>query len=228
MKLPTLALLVTLVAAAGQPSLGAPGTTLAGRVVLVDHGKQVAMTADVPAFVYLEQISPRREPPAVLPAREIRQVNRQFTPHVLVVPAGTAVAFPNYDREEHNVFSPSEIDVFDLLRYTTDKKGKQHVFEGAGEIEIYCDIHKDMWARVKVVKSDYITEVKHGSFSFTGVPPGKYKVHAWYRGSPETVEAVTLVEGATKTTRELHLQVDPLPSHLRKDGTAYPVDYEHR
>jgi plastocyanin len=178
-------------------------------------------------WVYLEQQHRPRHIKRATPApREIRQQKREFVPHVLVVPVETTVAFPNYDREEHNVFSPTDPPgIFDLGRYNTDHKGRFHEFEDAGEIAIYCDIHPQMWARVKVVDTDpaWIAKVgPDGSYTIAGVPPGTYTVKAWTYASDESSETVVVADGATAVVPELHVQIGKFPPHLRKDGTPYP------
>ncbi|HET9990546.1 MAG TPA: hypothetical protein VFQ65_18585 [Kofleriaceae bacterium] len=203
------------------------GGTIVGKVVAVDSGKAVKRDE---VWVYLEQVKPRRHrsttPP---PSREIRQKNESFAPHVLVVPVGTTVAFPNDDLEEHNVFSPTDPPgQFDLGRYNTDRKGRLHEFDDPGEIEIYCDIHMKMWARVKVVDTElrWIAKVAaDGAFSFDHVPPGSYKVHSWSYDSDEVVTSVEVAAGATASLSEQHLQLGKPRSHARKDGRAYgPYD----
>ncbi len=201
---------------------GSTGGTIRGRVAVVKDGKVIARE-DV--WVYLEDLGRRRRRSADAPApamREIRQIKTQFSPHVLVVPVGTTVAFPNFDLEEHNVFSPTDPPgQFDLGRYNTDHKGKTHRFDDPAEMEIYCDIHKQMWARVKVVDSGYIVAVKQGQFTIEGVPPGTYKVHAWTRDSAEVLERVIVTEGQTSTVEELHLQLGKERTHTRLDGNSY-------
>lgn len=203
------------------------GATIAGHVKVLENG-QPAKRDEV--WVYLEQVHPRRKRPKDSPPnREIRQEKEQFTPHVLVVPVGTTVTFPNFDRQEHNVFSPTDLEQFDLGRYNTDHSGKSHEFGSPHEVEIYCDIHKDMWARVKVVDADprFIVKVDaSGSYSFTGVPAASYKLHVWTYASDEVVEKLDVTDGATVTAPESHLQLGKMPPHWRKDGSSYPI-YNH-
>src|SRR5215469_7451570 len=45
------------------------------------------------------------------------QKNRMFTPHLLVIPAGSMVSFPNQDPFFHNVFSLFNGKRFDLGLY---------------------------------------------------------------------------------------------------------------
>jgi plastocyanin len=212
----TLALLLCVASGSGDATRGG---TIVGAVVVVENGKPVPRD-DV--WVYLEDLRlPRVHAAAGSGRYEIRQENCQFTPHVLVVAVGTTVAFPNYDHQEHNVFSPTDPE-FDLDRYNTDHKGKSHEFDDAAEMEIYCDIHKQMWARVKVVDSSFIQPVKAGRFEIRDVPAGAYKLHAWTYDSDESVDKVIVTDGGTVTVHDQHLQLHARAAHLRKDQTSYP------
>lgn len=214
-----LLLLLALLGADAPPS----GGVVTGHVVVVKDGKP---TQRQDVYVYLESTQrPRRR--GKLPGegvrRQIRQEKVAFVPSVLVVPVGAEVAFPNYDRFEHNVFSPTA-PPFDLGRYAGDHAGKSHVFQDTDEFDIYCDIHREMRATVKVVDSAQIQAVRGGAFTFTNVPPGTYKVVAWVSESPEVrSEAIVVTAGGTaKLAAELHLQLATRSGcHDRKDGTAY-------
>ena len=50
-------------------------------------------------------------------AAEITTADKAFSPHVLVVPVGSTVSFPNHDPFNHNVFSLSDEQPFDLGLY---------------------------------------------------------------------------------------------------------------
>jgi len=218
----------------GPAATPSTGGTVRGRIRIVDQGKVVASRPDL--YVYLE---PTRHRGRTLPGSgrtaEIRQQMKggspEFVPHVLVVPTGTVVSFPNYDIQEHNVFSPSDPPgQFDLGRYTTDHKGKTREFDEPAEVDIYCDIHKQMSAKIKVVDTAYIVAVgATGEFVFDHIAPGTYKVIGWLpdnKDEARSPERVTVTEGGTvQLGSELHLQLDvvtPKP-HTRKDGTQYPI-----
>ena len=221
--------LVLLGADAAPPKTG----TITGSVIAVKDGNPVARD-DV--YVYLEQVPrPKRDAlPGAGTTREIVQKTEKkdvgpfFFPRILVVPIGTTVSFPNLDKQEqHNVFSPTD-PIFDLGKYGFSKKGKTRTFEIADEFDIFCDVHPTMWAKIKVVDSPYIARVVGGKFSFTNIPPGKYKVVAWVRNSTEVrSNVITLTAGGSVTLdRELHLQVKSRSGcHDRKDGTPYNAKY---
>lgn len=205
-----------------KPSVG----TITGSVVAVSGGK-IMPRNDV--YVYLVDATKRRRRsplPGAGQKFEIRQVDKRFEPRVLVVPVGAEVAFPNYAREEHNVFSPTD-PTFDLGRYTTDKRGRSYRFEDTDEFDIYCDIHSEMAAKVKVIDSAHFAKVVGGKFTIANVPPGRYKVVAWVRNSAEVSEEVVVTAGATtQLSSELHLQlVRRSTCHDRMDGSKYPARY---
>lgn len=219
-----LALLIATLALATDASSEPRGGTVTGQVRIFDEGKP-GKRDDV--WVYLEAVPRRRGGSETPPAREIRQVKERFVPNVLVVPVGTTVTFPNYDHQEHNVFSPTDPPgQFDLGRYDEDHKGKPWKFDDPAEMEIYCDIHKNMWARIKVVDTDarWIAKVgADGKYSIGDVPPGKYKVHVWTYASSEVVKAVTVAGAETVAVDEAHVSLGKIPSHLRKDGSQYTI-----
>lgn len=188
------------------------------------NGTLVKNAADV--WVYLEDVKRLRARPGTGWTATIEQKKpRTFDPKVLVVPVGATVAFPNKDREDHNVFSPANGSnpMWDLGRYGP-KKTNSKKFLDLDEYAIYCDLHKEMSATVKVVPTRYFVPVIGGRFKLTGVPPGRYKVVAWAPGSAEVKsDVVEVVAGATRPVPSLHLHWGTLKTvHLRMDGTQYP------
>jgi plastocyanin len=202
------------------------GGRVTGRVVIVKDGKPVAPPADQPAYVYLSALPPARRKghPGDRRTERITQRAEQFEPQILVIPVGSTVVFPNDDYKEHNVFSPTAEDQFDLGRYNHGQ-GKSHKFDDPAEIDVYCDIHKSMWAKVKVVDSAWIARVTDGEFTLTGVPPGSYKVVGWLPDNREVKsDPITVSVGATiRLADPLHLQAStPKATHTRRDGSPYP------
>jgi plastocyanin len=229
MRLPLLPLVVLLPLLVGADA--APrGGSISGTVIAVKDGKP-AKPDDV--YVYLEKVgrSKKRELPGKGVRKEIHQkvVNgaKAFEPRIVVIPVGGEVAFPNDDKEEHNVFSPTD-PPFDLGRYNTDKKGKSQTFEDVDEFDIFCDIHPQMWAKVKVVDSAYIAKVVDGKFAFANIAAGTYKVVAWTSDSAEVKSEKLVVTdgGSVALSTALHLQLTVRSGcHDRKDGTPYDAKY---
>jgi plastocyanin len=204
------------------------GGTVTGTVQAVQKGKVVEVDE---LYVYL---TTARAPNSTGKGVEARIVQRkrngepEFSPEITVIPIGAKVLFPNADNEDHNVFSPAvkanNWFGFDLGKYGPDKKGRARDFLQVGDFDIYCDVHKSMWAKVKVVPTRYFTKVVGGKYTLTDVPPGTYTLVAWAPGSIETTTATSLeIEaGKSKSVESLNLQYKP-PAHMhpRLDGSDY-------
>lgn len=108
------------------------------------------------------------------------QVDRQFAPHVLVIPVGSTVSFPNSDSVKHQVYSFSPAKRFQLPLYA-GKPYKPEVFDRAGVVTLGCNIHDQMRAYVYVVEAQYYGRADHdGAWSASGVEPGEYQLSIWH------------------------------------------------
>src|SRR5262249_14289889 len=149
--------------------------------------------------VTLEAVGARRLPLPV--PRLMEQRNRQFLPHVLVVPVGSPVTFPNWDAVYHNVFSTSAPKSFDLGLYHNGE-ARTVVFDKEGIVELTCNIHANMHAYIGVVSAPhYSVTGPNGQFRFSRLRPGKYVLRAWNeRTSAPVKREVELKAGANSTT----------------------------
>ena len=206
-------LVVASLAWAAQPAV------VSGRVIMLD--KEDGPVDDVGQAV-LWLIGPAAPPRAPLET-EIGTSGKEFSPHVLVVPVGSTVAFPNHDPFNHNVFSLSEENPFDLGLY-----GRGEVrtvrFERPGVVRVYCNVHAQMSAVVVVRDSPWYTQPSSdGSFDFGAVPPGGYTLHAWHERAPETTRALDVpADGLEQLTVELDARGFQFKPHLNKHGQPYP------
>ena len=80
---------------------------------------------------------------------EIYQKDRTFHPHVLVVPVGSSVDFPNRDNTQHHVYSFSPAKTFNIELYA-DRPAAPIVFDKPGIVELGCNIHDHMQGFVVV------------------------------------------------------------------------------
>jgi plastocyanin len=108
------------------------------------------------------------------------QLDRQFVPHVLVIPVGSQVVFPNSDSVSHQVYSFSPAKKFQLPLY----RGKPYppvLFDREGVVTLGCNIHDQMRAYVYVVEAQYFGRTDaDGRFSATDIEPGEYTVEIWH------------------------------------------------
>src|SRR2546423_4418121 len=101
---------------------------------------------------------------------EMRQRDKQFDPQVVVVTRGSTVTFPNEDKIFHNVFSLSPTARFDLGLYK-EGTAKSVEMKRAGEVDVYCNIHPEMAAKIKVLDTPYYAvTAPDGGFRIAGLP----------------------------------------------------------
>src|ERR1041384_5839952 len=86
--------------------------------------------------------------------RGIEQRNQMFAPHLIAVPVGSTVAFPNFDSIYHNVFSLSQPQRFDLGMYKGGDM-REMKFAKPGIIRLGCNIHANMSAYLLVVDAPH-------------------------------------------------------------------------
>lgn len=122
----------------------------------------------------------------------LAQHNKSFEPHLLVVPVGAVVQFPNRDPFFHNVFSLFEGKRFDLGLYEAGTT-RDVSFDRPGVSYIFCNIHAEMSAVVIALDSPYFgISNRKGEIVIPQVPPGRYTMRIWYEAAlPATLDAMT-------------------------------------
>ena len=114
------------------------------------------------------------------------QKNKMFTPHLLVVPVGSSVAFPNADPFFHNVFSLFDGRRFDLGLYEAGST-RSVVFSREGVSYIFCNIHSEMSAVVIALSTPYYAIADpQGTFHLHDVPDGDYDLRVWIEGQKQS------------------------------------------
>jgi plastocyanin len=186
--------------------------------------------AFVPVVAWLTPASPSlATPQPTVPPQTflLTQKNKQFSPHLLVIPTGSSVEFPNLDPFFHNVFSLFNGRRFDLGLYEAGSRRTVR-FDRDGVSYIFCNIHPEMGAVIVSVGTPYYTvSNKDGSLLFLAVPPGDYDLNLW------TENALTSDLAAAKQrihvgSQPVHLQSialrrspSQLDQHLNKFGEQY-------
>ncbi len=126
-----------------------PANTLAGKIKGTVKVKGLRTPADI--LVYLSK-APAADVDLSKTKFVMDQQNLAFIPHVLPIPVGSTVLFPNNDQVDHNVFSMSRTKTFNLGSY---KPGQSQtvVFDKPGIVEVRCDVHAEMAAYILVMKN---------------------------------------------------------------------------
>ncbi len=115
-------------------------------------------------LVYLPK-APKAPGAAARASYVVDQRNLAFIPHMLPVPVGAVVEFPNNDKVDHNVFSLSKAKKFNLGSFKPGQTIKV-TFNRPGVVELRCDVHQEMMAYVLVLKNPYFAlTATDGSFS---------------------------------------------------------------
>lgn len=86
---------------------------------------------------------------------EIYQKDRAFHPHVLIIPTGSQVEFPNLDNTQHHVYSFSPAKTFDIELYVGIPEAPV-TFDKPGIVELACNIHDQMRAFIVVTDTNII------------------------------------------------------------------------
>ena len=208
-------------------SLNAQELTVTARLAFDNANGKQANAAN--AVIWLSPQSPLPDAPLSGPANRPRLVqhNKTFEPHVLVVPVGSVVTFPNRDPFFHNVFSLFDGKRFDLGLYEAGSSRDVH-FNKPGISYIFCNIHPEMSAVVIALDTPYYAiSNPEGELVLPHIPPGKYTMHLWYAGAlPETLRAASrevTVNETNTTLGVVHLSQAPLPEGHKN---LYGRDYE--
>jgi plastocyanin len=196
-------------------------------VTLGSRGNNGRMADSNNVVLWLTPLDPLSMPaPAAAQHPKLVQKNKSFEPHVLVVPVGTLVEFPNRDPFFHNVFSLFDGKRFDLGLYEAGST-RNVLFDKPGVSYIFCNIHPEMSAVVIALNSPYygISDRK-GQVKIPRVQPGRYMLRVWYEAVPaDALNAMArevTVDSRTPTLAAIHL---PAPGNVPPHKNMYGHDY---
>jgi plastocyanin len=209
--------------AAAALAVPAAAGTITGRVELVDKpGRRTTDLTDV--VVYLDGVKARPKPATAT----VVMKGKAFRPHVVAIPVGGTVEFPNEDPIFHNAFSVSGDNRFDLALYKRPKTGSQ-TFQHPGVVKVYCNIHPQMSAVVVVRDNAYFTKLAaDGTFTLENVPAGKHTLKAWHERAGDAAVEVTVPErGAATAALRLDATTYKREQHKNKFGKDYSSDEKY-
>jgi plastocyanin len=158
---------------------------------------------------------------------QLVQRHKTFEPHILIVPVGTLIEFPNKDPFFHNIFSLYDGRRFDLGLYEAGTT-RSVLFDRPGVSFLFCNIHAEMSAIVIAVETPYSAlSDRSGNVTIPKIPDGRYQLHVWFeRSSPEQLKGLTRVVTIAESSRNLgqiDIQENPnfTPDHKNKYGLDY-------
>jgi plastocyanin len=209
--------LISLIACA----MPAGAATVSGKVNFVSKRGQNPTVSET--LVWLEPAGGKmiRKSPATF---QMMTRGKMLIPHVMAIPTGSTVQFPNDDPISHNLFSLSTGNSFDLGLYRKGA-GKSEKFDSPGLVNVYCNVHPNMSSVIHVMATPfYVFSDPAGNYALTDVPPGKYRLVAWNEigGQAETPIEVS---NAGAVSGNLSVTLDSrnyrATQHLNKNGKPY-------
>jgi plastocyanin len=199
------------------------------QVTLIHQGKHTTQAGSSGVVLWLTPLQKSGTAAAPAPQQKytLTQKDKMFSPHLLVVPTGSSVDFPNLDPFFHNVFSLFNGKRFDLGLYAGHTQRAVR-FDREGVSYIFCNIHPDMAAVVVSLSTPYYgVSTANGQILLRNVPAGKYRLNIW----AENVEIQSLNElgrevqigPRSSQLGSFHLQVNAHASspHKNKFGENY-------
>ncbi|NYF77802.1 cupredoxin domain-containing protein [Granulicella arctica] len=192
-------------------------------------GKRLVPSTNSPVVVWLSPIGAGGQAdlslkPGTGKSFQMVQKDKMFQPHLLVVPTGSVVAFPNRDPFFHNVFSLFNGRRFDLGLYEI---GNSHSFPFTREgiSYIFCNIHPDMGAVIVSVATPYFVVANQESVQLRQVPPGDYLLKVW----AEDATAASIEKASRRITigadnydaGVVNIVLQPRQMHTDKFGKPY-------
>jgi plastocyanin len=212
---------VAISVAVGVLMLAASIHVKAGAVTGIVRTVARSGVAPAAAVVYAEPI----DTPATRAPRRftLSQKNKTFQPHLLAVPLGSTVDFPNNDPIYHNVFSLSGPQPFDLGLYRAGET-RPRTFTSPGTYRVFCNIHPQMTAIVVVAPSAF-TAVAAPDGRFTlDLPPGRFRLTAMSeRTAPVSIEIASTQGASALPELTLDESTWAFAQHKNKFGKDYPT-----
>jgi plastocyanin len=212
---------LAVLAVAAATAVAAP---LNGRVSFTLNRGQKPVTNET--LVWLEPASGVRNVRRAAPTTtQMTTRGKALLPHVLAIPVGSTVNFPNEDPISHNLFSLSSPNQFDLGLYRAGS-GKSHTFTSPGIVNVYCNVHPNMSAVIHILATPYFTFADaNGNFSFADVPPGRYEAVAWNEMGGSTRTPIEVGPSAAPLTLALDARGYKSTQHANKFGKTYDTPH---
>ena len=187
-----------------------PGQAVAGKITGIVKTKGLRSPADI--LVYVVKAPPVQED--LSKTKFIMdQQNLTFNPHILPIPVGASVQFPNNDKVDHNIFSLSRTKKFNLGSYKPGES-KTVMFDKPGIVELRCDVHAEMAAYIMVLKNPYFAVTddqgrfeipdskqleQSGIKGIKDLPEGNYILKTWHEKLKTQKQNITIPKNGDVT-----------------------------
>jgi plastocyanin len=158
--------------------------------------------------------------------------DKTYQPRYSTIHAGDQVVFVNKDDIQHNVFSSSGNNGFDLGTYGAGLK-RAVTLKEPGIVKIYCNIHPEMATFVAVggqglsVRAD-----DQGRYQIDEVLPGTYEVTIWnIRGETKRIvaikadETIELVDRIDTTAFKVEPHKNKFGGNYSKNSTLFEDEF---
>lgn len=202
---------------------------MTARVKMVQEGSKSESAHAENVVVWLRPIeNPSQSQASPKQPLRLTQHNKSFEPHVLVVPVGSVVQFPNRDPFFHNVFSLFEGKRFDLGLYEAGST-KNVTFDRVGISYIFCNIHAEMSAAVIALDTPYYgISNRRGEIVIPNVPAGRYTMKTWYETAPpEALESMSHEVNITESSSSVGIvRITASAAATAAHKNKYGMDYE--
>ena len=211
------------------------GLEVSGRIVMRPPSQSAGTKvknepSSANVVVWLSPTKPGTVPlvtPARQPVYRLVQKSKMFNPHLLVVPTGSQVEFPNQDPFFHNVFSLFNGKRFDLGLYESGTSRSVR-FDREGISYIFCNIHPEMGAIVLALNTPYYgISGENGVVTLHNVAAGSYRLNVWSENgqlaNPGVNQRIVQIAADSVHLGDITLQVatDALANHKNKFGEDY-------
>ena len=103
------------------------------------------------------------------------QMNKQFSPEILIVDQGTTVTFPNSDNIRHHVYSFSEPKPFEIKLYANDNV-PPILFDKPGIVVLGCNIHDSMLGYIYVKENGRVWTTNAQGIAEIEIADGEFSV----------------------------------------------------
>lgn len=178
---------------------------------------EVRTAGGAPVANAVVMLYPGGRPASIGGARRTYQVEQrslQFSPFVLVVPVGSSVSFPNFDRVRHHVYSFSPVRRFQLGLFA-GAQSRSILFDRPGFVPLGCNIHDGMIAFVAVADTALAAKTNAaGRVAFANVPAGETLVRVWHpylRAPGSQIEFRKAVPRAGQVVHRADVRLRPPP-----------------